>query len=406
METAAGRTTGAIGPVAHVRSRQARSLTHALRLLWAVLFAPFVLFALAVVTIGQEDDHPVSNRFAVLLYGIAASFLPVAVVLLGMLQAWARHSYNHRFSGTKYRPVVWSDPGWARVRAVFVSAGLDPERLRAVSVWDPKGNLRARHIARPAPGRMGRMNDWTVPRYRVLFAVGGVAGIALAVFQDRISEFTDTAVFTVFLVCAVIAMLPFAWIHGSRQVRLNLRDPDTVVVIPMEWRPRLRRDPKTTVRLLHEISHVRHDDPGKRRVLAICPGVGQCLAFLNVAPVSSLVGNLLVVGVSAIGVVTLGVMSVRRAARLIPLVQELRADAEACGDAETTSHMAEFLQDLQAKHPSEEKRLRLASLADDSLVLPLKRRLIRTTVMAAGYVLPVVVTAVCELAGALTISIQ
>ena len=68
--------------------------------------------------------------------------------------------------------------------------------------------------------------------------------------------------------------------------------------------------------------------------------------------------------------------------------------------------MAEFLQELQDKHPSEEKRLRLASLADDSLVPPLKRQLIITTAMTAGYVLPIVITAVCELAGVLTISIQ
>ncbi|MEU5640874.1 hypothetical protein [Streptomyces milbemycinicus] len=390
---------------ASYRSRQLHSLSRAHRALWAVILAPFALFPLVVVTIGQAGGDPVSNPIAIVLYGLAAGCLPFAVVLIMVMQVWARRSYDHRHGGMKYRPVDWSDSAWERVRAAFVSAGLDPDRLRAVSVWDQRANLRARHIPRPTPGRLGRLADWTVPRNNLLYIAGAVSGIAAAVFQNDISEFTDTPVFMVFIACALVAMAPFAWRHGSRQVRLNLRDPDNIVIIPSHWRPQLRREPKATVRLLHEISHVRHGDPGMRRLLAVCPGIGQFLVFVDAATVSSLTVNAGVVAAGFVATVTWGILSVRRAARLIPLVHELRADTEACRDAETTAHMVAFLQELQARNSSEEKALRLASLTNGPQIRALRRRLVVPVTLMAGCVLTVISTAVGELTGVLTISV-
>ncbi|MGO4428298.1 hypothetical protein AB4Z54_58660, partial [Streptomyces sp. MCAF7] len=76
---------------------------------------PFALFPLVVVVIGQAGGDPVANPIAVVLYGLAAGCLPFAVVLIIVMQVWARRSYDHRHGGMKYRLVDWSDSAWERV---------------------------------------------------------------------------------------------------------------------------------------------------------------------------------------------------------------------------------------------------------------------------------------------------
>ncbi|MFE6774532.1 hypothetical protein [Streptomyces sp. NPDC057702] len=386
-----------------VRAERLRVLGRAHRVLWGVVLAPFALVAFAVVSIGHLAD-PDTHLGFLLLGGTLVAAVPLLFVLGLAVQSWAERSYAYRHSGTKLRPVDWCDPAWAQVRAAFVAAGLDPTRLHAVTVWD-RGNLRARHLARPTSHRLMRLGDLAVPRQRKLLAVGGTLGLTAGVFSDHLATVTDTTAFAVFACVVLAGLFPVAWHNGTRQIQLNLRDPDTVLLIPAHWRPRLRRDPAATVQLLHEISHIRHQDPGHRRLLALCPDIGQALAFFAAAPVMAVAGPPWPVLAAFVAVVALGVLALRRAVRLIPVVHEVRADAEACLDAAATAHLREFLTVLQRTAPTPEKELRLASLAGGPTPAALRRELTLATVMMAGYVLAVAGVAVGALVGLVPASV-
>ncbi|MER0240924.1 hypothetical protein AAHZ94_02575 [Streptomyces sp. HSW2009] len=386
-----------------VRADRLRTLRRAHRMLWGVVLAPFVLVACAVVSIGHLDD-PGTHLGLLLLIGTVVAVVPLLFVFGLAVQSWAERSYVHRHSDAKLREVDWAAPTWSRVREVFVTAGLDPTALRAVTVWD-RGNLRTRHIARPTSHRLMRLGDLTVPHQRLLLTVGTVLGLTAGVFSEQLSTVTDTKGFAVCVFLVLAALLPVAVHNGSRQIQLNLRNPDTVLLIPAHWRPRLRRDPAATVQLLHEISHIRHQDPGNRRLLAVCPDVSQALAFFATAPVIAIAGPPWPVLLAFGCVAALGVLAVRRAVRLIPVVHEVRADAEACLDAAATAHMREFLRVLQQTTPTAAKALRIASLTGGPTPTALRRELTLIATMAGTYALAVGGVAVGALMGLVPASV-
>lgn len=380
------------------RAHRLRALDRAHRALWGVVLVPFAMVPVDVVTIGHLAD-PDTPLGLTVLAGVLVGAVPLLFVLGLTVQGWAERSYAHRHSRARLHPVDWDHPAWGRVRAAFVAAGVDPTRLRAFSVWD-RGNLRARHLARPTSQRLVRLADLTVPRQRALVCTGAALGLAAGAFPEQRTALTHTPAFAVLLCAAVVVALPVAWRNATRQVQLNLRDPDNVILIPMHWRPRLRRDATATVQLLHEIAHVRYGDPGNRRFLATCPGIGQALVFFTAAPVMALAAPAWPVTAAFAAVVVLGVAAVRRAVRLIPVVHEVRADAEACRDTVATAQLAEFLRGMQRKRPSPVQAVRLASLTAGALPSALVRQLRWSAALMMGYAAVVGGVAVAGLTGA------
>lgn len=81
---------------------------------------------------------------------------------------------------------------------------------------------------------------------------------------------------------ATAALMPFAVWNGWSQYRLNARRPESVVRIPTQWPTYLRDNaPMVTAVFLHEVSHVRHHDTARRRVIAMYAHFAQFAVFLD-----------------------------------------------------------------------------------------------------------------------------
>ncbi|GCD92597.1 hypothetical protein [Embleya hyalina] len=379
------------------RLRRLRGLNRALRVLWVAALAPLLLFNVPLVVIAATDGTADPWEWAAI--GIGGVLLPFAYVAIQVMQGWAAQSYRHRHDGVKRREVDWGDPRWEAVRASFEASGLDPRTIRALSVWDRTATLVTRHVPRPTPGRLGRGSDWGVRNGGCLLGLGLVCGIVVAVLDELDVDPTDGTAFTVFLVVASAVVWPLAWRNGRAQASLNLGNPDNVVLIPMHWRPQLRDNPSFRVHLMHEIAHARHDDPGRRKLLDTCAGVGPFAVFVDSAAVVAMrLGDVVLMVLFAATLVS-GIAGVRRAKRLIPLVQELRADTEACRDPEAVGHLSAFLRERQAEQPSHAKATRLAALTEATWRGPGARLVAPAALPAALFGLLILASAIAQWAG-------
>ncbi|MET8178022.1 hypothetical protein [Streptomyces sp. NPDC005336] len=348
-----------------------RRLRRAERTCWVILLAPVCAAPVTGASVMTTGDEPLSAPVAIGGTALLAVLLLFALTLGPLINEWRSASLSGREAQEGLHPVDWSKKGWARIRDTFHAAGVDTERLNAVSSWSPVSNLKVLHVPQRSPGRLGRMEDWgaRLQRRKSVWAASAAAGVAFAVLRDRVSlPFDgDGLLIPGTVVVAVLWVAAGTFIYHA--FALNVRRPTVQVAIPQGWRTLLRSSPATgAVLLRHEISHLRHGDPMRRRYLAHVPGAGKfavvfdSVTALGITPLET--SGQTIASMSAF-VITLigGLYANSRAHRLLVTLIETRADAEAATDEESARHLAAFLARQQATAPTVQKADRLRALS-------------------------------------------
>ncbi|MBO3678862.1 hypothetical protein [Streptomyces sp. NEAU-YJ-81] len=376
-----------------------RRLRRAERTCWTVLIGPLCAAPATGASVLTTGDDRLSVPAAVGATAFLAVLVLLIVFLLPLVNEWRADSLSGREAEEAPRPVDWSAKGWVRVRDTFHSAGLDTARLDAVSSWSPVADLKVVHVPQPSPGRLGRMEDWgtRLQRRKSVWAVGAAGGLAFAVLQDRISLPFDGDRLLVPAVILVAALWAVAGTFLYHAVTLNIRRPTVHVAIPRSWRT-LLRSPAGAVLLRHEISHLRHGDPMRRRYLRHAPAAGKAAVFfdgmtaLAITPVESPAQTLTSIAVFVL-TLTCGLYANSRARRVLVTLMEMRADAEAVTDAESADRLSAFLTQQQEKNPTRQKADRLLALSrgwTGGHPAPYARAVAAAWVFAAGVCLPAI----------------
>jgi hypothetical protein len=237
-----------------------------------------------------------------------------------VLREWAAWSYAYRRDDRRLTPIDWS-AGWEGVRGLLERAGLELDRIQAYSTFTMYSNLETRHRPRRTSNLLGVLADWGVRHARAMLVGGLVTGVALAVVNTLWPGWYDRPGFWVLLAVVTVVLLPVAGWNGRTQYRLNARRPENIVVFPSQWRTLLRReDPGIVVLFLHELSHVRHNDAGRRRVVRTYAGAGRFVAFFDAGMVFAAAASAGVQLLLFAVVAGCGVIGVRAASRALPLV--------------------------------------------------------------------------------------
>ncbi|MET8010428.1 hypothetical protein ABZU86_34160 [Streptomyces sp. NPDC005271] len=378
-----------------------RRLRRAERTCWAILLAPICAAPATGASVMTIGDEPVSAPVAIGGTALLAVLLLFALTFGPLLNEWRSASLSGREAQEGLRRVDWSKKGWARIRDTFHTAGLDTEQLDAVSSWSPASNLKVLHVPQRSPGMLGRMEDWgtRLQRRKSLWVVSAAAGVTFGVLRDRVSPPFDTDGLLTPAIAVVAVLWAAAGIFIYHAFALNVRRPTVQVAIPQGWRTLLRSSPETgAVLLRHEISHLRHGDPMRRRYLAHVPGAGKfavvfdSVTALGITPLKT--SGQTIASISAF-VITLigGLYANSRAHRLLVTLMETRADAEAATDEESARHLAAFLARHQATAPTAQKADRLRALSSHRTgrhPAPYPRAVAAAWVFAAGTCAPAI----------------
>ncbi|MGV9847579.1 hypothetical protein ACWDWU_02080 [Streptomyces sp. NPDC003442] len=376
-----------------------RRLRRAERTCWTVLIGPLCAAPATGASVMTTGEEPLSAPAAVGGTAFLAALVLLVVFLLPLVHEWRSDSLSGREADEPPDPVDWSAKGWVRVRDVFHSAGLDTAGLNAVSSWSPASNLKVVHVPQPSPGRLGRMEDWgtRLQRRKSLWAVGAAAGVAFAVLRDRISLPFDGDRLLVPAIILVAALWAAAGTFLYHALTLNVRRPTVQVAIPLGWRA-LLKSPAGPVLLRHEISHLRHGDPMRRRYLRHAPAAGKaavCFDGVTALAITPIERPAQTLASMAAFVLTLtgGLYANSRARRVLVTLMELRADAEAVTDAESADRLSAFLTAQQRKNPTPQKADRLLALSRGCTgghPAPYARAVAAAWVFAAGVCLPAI----------------
>jgi hypothetical protein len=296
--------------------------------------------------------------------GLAAVALVCLWVFGLLVQGWMNGAARHRRVREELIPLDWTGQGWRHVRTALEEAGLDLDEIRAYGTFASYPNLVTQHRPRDSLGRRLRgMADWSAEHNGRLIAGGAGGGVALAVANEVWPGWYDRPAFWAGLgaVCAVL--FPLAAWNGHAQLRLNMLRPESIVIFPSQWRTLLRRDiPGHREIFLHEVSHVRHNDAGRRRAVEVFATYAKFIAFVD-AGVAFTVQAGAAVQMSLFLVIALsGILGVRGATRTLRVVQELRADAEACTRPRARENLRSELERLFAERMTPQLRLRLLVL--------------------------------------------
>ncbi|AUA08977.1 hypothetical protein GTZ89_35445 [Streptomyces sp. SID8382] len=377
--------------------RRLRRLRRAERTCWSVLIGPLCAAPVTGASVMTSGDDPLSVPAAVGGTAFLAVLVLLVVFLLPLVHEWRADSLSGREADEAPHPVDWSAKGWVRVRDAFHSAGLDTARLDAVSTWSPVADLKVVHVPQPSPGRLGRMEDWgtRLQRRTSLWAIGAAAGLGFAFLKDRMSPPFDGDRLLVPAVILVVALWAVAGTFLYHALTLNVRRPAVHVAIPRSWRT-LLRSPAGAVLLRHEISHLRHGDPMRRRYLRHLPAAGKAavcfdgVTALAITPIESPAQTLASMAAFAL-TLTGGLYANSRARRVLPTLMEMRADAEAVTDRESADLLSGFLTRQQEKNPTRQKADRLLALSrgwTGGHCAPYARTVAAAWVFAAGACLP------------------
>jgi hypothetical protein len=355
----------------------------------AVIFAPFLLvWPVTAISAGENvnDGWLTALWYSVLgppAVTVVFLALPFAVYLVNW---WGALSYHYRSTAVQAAPIDWGNPRWASTAAALQRAGVDPHRLGGLAAFTRRANLRAILIPRMGGRRYQRMSDWSHKRRnrRMLMVLGGTIGVLLAFFESAWKDWWDAYATSALILFAAIC-LPIAALTARKLVALNVRDPMMHVIIPVQWRAALRRTPQCVVLLLHEVAHVAHRDMLHRQiVVSYSPVAGFCVLF-TIAPVLERGSGYTMVGIIAIGS---GITAVHRAARTVPLLQELRADASACIDRDAYDELVRWLTRANAEKSSSRQNIRLQALTEDGLRVVARRTRIALLLGMLGYAAP------------------
>ncbi|TYB49317.1 M48 family metalloprotease [Actinomadura chibensis] len=324
---------------------QLRHLRLTDRALRAVIAAPYALFVPMLMTIDHYGDSPLHPAGELLLALGVVTVICLAVFAF-LIREWAAWSYEYRHGGRLRRPIDW-DHRWDGVRRALENSGLDIDTIAAYAVFRTHFNLETLHPPSRSLGVLGVFADWGARHNRKLIVSGATAGVAIAVAGELWPGWYDRPPFWIGVGVATTVLMPFAIWNGWSQYRLNARRPESVVLIPTQWRSRLSGDtPTATAVFLHEVSHVRHHDVARRRVIALYAHFAQFGAFLNAGMAFTVQGSEGPLFALFVIMAVSGILAVRRARTALLLVEELRADAEACTDEPTRKAMHLFLDNL------------------------------------------------------------
>ncbi|MEU8825617.1 hypothetical protein [Streptomyces sp. NPDC048636] len=346
-----------------------RRLRRAERLCWLILLGPVCAAPLTGASVTVTGDDPLSVPAAIGGTALLALVVLAALFLVPLINEWRSDSLSGREAEEALSEIDWTSKGWKRIRDTFHAAGLDTARLHAVSSWSPVSRLKVLHIPQPSPGFLGRMEDWgtRLQRRRSVWAVSAAAGCAVALLGDRLAPPVDDNTLLVPLTVTVVVIVAAAGVFLYHAFSLNVRKPTVHVTVPQSWRA-LLRSPVGAVLLRHEISHLRHGDPMRRRYLRHVPAVGKLavcfdsIAALAVTPVETSAQTLLSMAAFA-AALSGGLYANSRARRLVETLMEMRADAEAAAhDPASARLLAAFLAPQQAKSPTPQKAARLSAL--------------------------------------------
>lgn len=344
-------------------------LRRAERMCWLILLGPVCAAPATGASVMVTGDDPLSVPGAIGGTALLAAVVLAALFLLPLVNEWRSDSLSGRGAEEELSEINWTEKGWKRIRDTFHAAGLDTAQLQAVSTWSPVSRLKVLHIPQPSPGILGRMEDWGIrfQRRKSVWAAGAATGLAFALLGDRMTLPVDDDVLIVPVAVTAAAVVAAAGVFLYHAFSLNVRKPTVRVTIPQSWRT-LLRSPVGAVLLRHEISHLRHRDPMRRRYLRQVPAVGKLavcfdsVAALGITPVET--SGQTIVSMTAFALaLTGGLYANRRARRLMVTLMEMRADAEAAAhDTESADHLAAFLARQQAKNPTPQKAARLHAL--------------------------------------------
>ncbi|TYK50595.1 M48 family metalloprotease [Actinomadura decatromicini] len=366
---------------------QLRHLRFTDRALRAVIAAPYALFVPTLMTVDHYGDSPL-HPAGELLLGLGAVTVICVAIFAFLIREWAAWSYEYRHGRQLRSPIDW-DHRWNDVRRVLEKSGLDIDTVAAYSVFRAHFNLETLHPPGRSLGMLGVMADWGARHNQKLIVTGATAGVAIAVAGEVWPGWYDRPQFWIGVGVVTAVIMPFAVWNGWSQYRMNARRPESVVLIPTQWRSRLRGDtPTATAVFLHEVSHVRHHDVSRRRIVAMYAHFAQFGAFLDAGMAFTVRGSegplfalFLIMAVS-------GILAVRRARTVLRLVEELRADAEACTDEPTRKAMHHFLDGLPT--PTRQTALRSRVLTTPWKLSYLFPALRVTALMTLGNAVPLI----------------
>lgn len=325
-------------------------------------------------------------------------------------------AYTYHDSGGKTVPVDWAAPGWVAIGDRLRAAGVNPARLNAITAFSRGLNLSTVHQAANPPGLLGRMSLWEVRWRRPLMIIGAVTGVTIGVVSavmpsadtsDRTPahQAASWSLFRVLIAAGLAGLLLTAIYSVIVMIRRNITSPRFAIVIPSGWRHHFAGKPSPAAALLcHEFSHLRHRDALHRRIIFT---LGHWTSFASVFS-AVMAAGLSASGKQGLAVVIViplmtvsaagGVFATRRARRLFPLAQEIRADAEVLGQGFTAEELSAGLTALHkvAQDSTLATRLRLVAAGADGPFLPGFRTMVRLAGLT--YVLPVVALAGMALA--------
>lgn len=358
---------------------------------------PFLLLPPVVVVYALDvyrGDPCTRTAVRLMITVPAASVLLLALPYLVLAMVIGKLDYAYRLRSRELSRIDWDAPPWRPAADVLRQAGIDPGLAPAFRVFSVEANLAIVHMPRSMPAWWQRQSDWTVRHQRLLLASSVViCGITFLISDARPGwlRWTGSPATTWVLAAATGALVPAAVAVLFKMYRLNIRSARFAAVIPVQWRALLRTAPEVAVPLFaHEWSHIMHRDAVRRRITVAYGGWHWFAVFMTAGGAfgafNDYTSALILPGMIAVAV---GLLVMRRVRRMVPLVQELRADAEAMAIAG-----APALRTALARLPvaSGNFRLQYRLAAMDEPVLARVTRSIRFWVWAgwAGYVLPTI----------------
>ncbi|WP_344902249.1 hypothetical protein [Actinomadura meridiana] len=337
------------------------------------------------MVVDHSEPDPL-HPLAALLTALAATTLICLAIFAFLIWEWAAWSYEYRQGSSFRMPIKWG-PRWDDVRHALERAGIDIDTIAAYKTFDEHANLQELHPPRRSLGISGVFSDWGARHTKKLIIVGAACGVTLSVADELWPDWYDRPAFWIAIGIATAAIAPFAARNGWSQYRQNARLPDSVVIIPTQWPASLRRqDPTAMAVFMHELSHVRHHDAARRRIISVYTRFGQFFAFLDAGIVLNANLPTWLSLAAFLTMATTGILGVRRARPALILIEELRADAEACSTPETQKGMCTF---LDKTPPTPQTKARKQTLTTNWSPTALKSPTQTITTTTLGFALPV-----------------
>lgn len=357
------------------------------RRIWLLVLSPYVL--IGPVAANYVIDLYRGRAFAwvsmpAALVGIVA-FLglgPLANLMLSIGSLAYAGSTNPEHRAT----IDWRTPQWARAGDALREFGVEAGALPAYRVFGFRGNVSVAYSPQRLPGTWQRMLDYSLKYEKWIFVSSVAPAVVLFTVLDKRASWIETSTFyTIFAVFLALA-LPYGVTTAVRQYRVNVKNANMAIVVPQQWKRLIPESREYSAIFAHEWHHVRHRDAFKRRFLHGCSNPTWFMVFMTTGGAVGAFNDYTdVVVIPGLLLVPVNIMMMRTWKRLIPLVQELRADASV-GDLTT---MGAALANLPVMIDDTELSLRRNALTAEGSAAMVRRLRRQIFLGWFGYVVPV-----------------